>query len=237
MFTFIKTYFEKRKALQRQRWIASAKRFLNRLYQPLPPAPKKREIPQKELQAHRKEKDTPAKPKEKEPTLHSSHPSASSTQQDGEARFSIVSEICAPPREEKDPLLLTHLATHRSAVSDFIETLKEENFISSLFRYMRTKGTTAPTLYKRANIDKRHYSKIISNASTPPTKDVAIAFAFALRLTFDETQVFISKAGYTLTHSNERDVLIEYCLKEKIYNIYEVNFILSEFKQKALGEK
>lgn len=267
MFGFIKAYFEKRREIRRKQRVSTAKVFLDKYYKPIPvEVPKKevqipveilkKEVRKEKPQAALYKKIEPApKAKEKEKQVqhsvlnepsHSSESSEESTfrfsisydpplrnEAAAERRYSIVSTL----RETHHRVDFDHFKTHQATILDFLNEQKEETFVSALFRHMRCKGYTAPTIYKRANIDKRHYSKIISNTFTPPTKDVAIALSFALRLSFNETQDFISKAGYTLTHSNERDVLIEYCLKEKIYNIHEVNFILSEFKQKALGEK
>lgn len=259
MFEFIKGYVEKRREARRQQWIASAKVFLDKYYKPIPEETPPEGVLDEESEILSREIEFPPRPKEEEEeeqtVQHSSshtasHSSASSAQpkvrysiscshppprkEDGDAfRYSINFKDTAYPQKVSDFIGFERYET----ISDFINTQKEDTFVSELFRHMRCKGYTAPTLYKRANIDKRHYSKIISNTSISPTKDVAIALSFALRLSFTETQAFIGKAGYTLTHSSERDVLIEYCLQEKIYNIHIVNSILAEFNQKALGEK
>ena len=79
------------------------------------------------------------------------------------------------------------------------------------------------------------FSKIISNREYKPSKDTAIAFAIALKLSLDETNDILSRAGYTFSHSNERDIIIEYFFREKIYNLIDINEVLYNLNQKIIG--
>ena len=108
-------------------------------------------------------------------------------------------------------------------------------FSESLLQLIDKTGKKDSEIYKKANISKQHFSKIRNNPHYQPTKATAIAFALALELDVDQTNELISKAGYTLTNSSKFDVIIQYFIQQKNYNIVEINIALYEFDQNLLG--
>ena len=112
---------------------------------------------------------------------------------------------------------------------------KEETFQQYLFRIIDRKGLTDPEVYKRANIDRKHFSKIRSKVDYNPSKKTALALAVALGLNLDETKDLLLKAGLALTRSSIFDLIMEYCIEHKITDINEINCILFEYDQPTLG--
>ena len=111
----------------------------------------------------------------------------------------------------------------------------EETFQEHLFRIIDRRGLDDKDVYKRANIDRRHFSKIKSNAEYSPSKRTAVAFAVALELNLDETKDLLRRAGIALSRSSVFDIIICYCIEHKVYDVNEINMILFKYDQPTLG--
>jgi hypothetical protein len=120
------------------------------------------------------------------------------------------------------------------SLDDIIHHL-DETFNEMLLRKIDEKGQTDADTYKKANIDRRLFSKIRSDIYYKPSKSTALAFAIALELNLDETKDLLKSAGYALSHSNISDVIIEYFIKTGQYDILEINEALFAYEQQILG--
>lgn len=110
-----------------------------------------------------------------------------------------------------------------------------ESFQARLLRMIDSSGMTDPEVYKRANVDRKLFSKIRCSEDYIPKKRTIVALAIAMRLNLDDTRDLLAAAGLLLANNNRFDLIITFCIENGIYDVYEVNALLFKFEQPILG--
>lgn len=123
---------------------------------------------------------------------------------------------------------------------DFLKLYTEaktgcETFSEMLQFLIKKSGEKNSTIYTRANIDRRHFSKIVTHNDYQPSKQTVLAFAIALKLDFEQTNDLLGAAGLSLTKSSLSDVIVSFFIEYKIFDVDLVNQILYKYDQPLLG--
>lgn len=123
---------------------------------------------------------------------------------------------------------------YQIGLSDTVTNMND-SFSETLLILIEKKNKTEPEVYKTANVDRRVFSRIRTRKNYTPKKTTILALAIALELSIDETNNLLCKAGFALSPSILLDVIVSFFIKEKTFDIFEINAALSDYDQPQLG--
>ena len=136
--------------------------------------------------------------------------------------------VCRPEAEIKECLSMP------DDLDNYVRQM-DEGFRDMLLRKIDERHMTDAECYRKANIDRKLFSKIKNVPDYRPGKSTVLAFAVALELPLEETREMLMKAGFSLSHSSRSDLIVEFFIRRGIYDIYTINEALFRFDQKLLG--
>ena len=116
-----------------------------------------------------------------------------------------------------------------------LEKAKQKTFTETLMWYIAKTGKKDSAIYNAAQMDRRLFSKIMSDRNYQPSKDTAMALILALRLKLEQAEELLRCVGYSLSHSNKRDIVIEYFIREEVYDLMVINEVLHKLGEKKIG--
>lgn len=136
---------------------------------------------------------------------------------------------------EKEVVFMSAAMVGRS-LEDVVKDL-EKSFMELVFTFADQKGISDVEIQKRANIDRRAFSKLKCGTTKNPSKATALALAIALRLNLDDTKDLLSRAGLALSPCSKQDLIVRYFIEREVYDIYEINVALFEHGEQLLGSQ
>lgn len=121
-------------------------------------------------------------------------------------------------------------------VDAFIRSSKDKlNFQNTLMQLIADRKVDNSVIYKKACIDKKFFSKIISNKDYVPKKHTVMALGLALELPLDEYERFLASAGYAFMPSSKFDLIVKFCVMNQIYNLINVDVILDDHGEECFA--
>ena len=120
------------------------------------------------------------------------------------------------------------------SLDDVVKNL-DKSFMELVFSFADAKGMSDVEVQKRANLDRKAFSKLKCGTTKNPSKATALALAIALQLSLDDTRDLLSRAGLALSPCSKQDIIVQYFIEKKTYDIYEINVALFEHGESLLG--
>lgn len=154
-----------------------------------------------------------------------------------ESKYKSLLNYLEENQEEVSQAMPTQLFSMQASITKDVQDQilnPDLSFSYYLYEIIQNKKINEVDLYKKANIDRKLFSKIMSSGTYQPSKSTAILLALALELNIDQTLDLLGRAGYTLSPALKNDLVIKWCIKNKIFNVYEVCEILLELGLKSL---
>lgn len=152
------------------------------------------------------------------------------------AQFQMVGEESSLDLDPVPPYLRASLTQSEArALGILLDEKKEGTFTDQLLALIDSRGMKDSAVYRRAHLDRRLFSKIAGDRNYRPSRDTVVAFALALSCTPKEADTLLRSAGFQLSRSSRRDLVIEYFFRRRIFDLDTLNEVLDSLGEKPLG--
>ena len=138
------------------------------------------------------------------------------------------------PDEAPEPMALSGSICSNISLDDQFAHMGG-TFQEKLFEIIEYRGFTNVEVYTRANLDRKHFSKIQCNVNYHPSKKTAMALCIALKLDLEESKDLLARAEWAFSPNRKLDLIVMNAIVNHEYNINQVNAILFEYGQECLG--
>ncbi len=151
-----------------------------------------------------------------------------------ECREIMADQAMEIPEEAPTQAAFKSCAGASRSLEDAVKNL-DKTFMELVFSFADDRGLTDVEVQRRANLDRKAFSKLKCGTTKNPSKATALALAIALRLNLDETKDLLSRAGLALSPCSKQDIIVQYFIEREVYDIYEINIALFEHGEQLLG--
>jgi hypothetical protein len=146
-----------------------------------------------------------------------------------------IKDEYAPP-SPLSPRKLSSKPRTKSEIEEYLRKTKtSDTFSTRLLKYIDQTGLADAEIYKRAGIDRRHFSKIRCDKEYRPKKSTVVSLCLALMLEIEQVEELLKLAGYSLSNSDTGDLIVKFCIEKRMYDLMDVNYALEYFGVRALG--
>ena len=149
-------------------------------------------------------------------------------------RESSLDQCCQEYRDEYREIVPEFTCSSSRSLDEVIGNL-EKTFMEMVFTYADQKNITDAEIWRRANLDKRAFSKLKCGKTKNPSKTTALALAIALELNLDDTKDLLSRAGLALSRCSKQDLIVQYFIEHKVFDVLEINTVLFDHNEAPLG--
>ena len=109
------------------------------------------------------------------------------------------------------------------------------SFHDKLFELIDEAHLDNKDVWKRANLDRKHFSKIQCDQNYHPKKKTVMALCIALQLDLEQSKDLLARADWAFSPSSKVDLIVQKAIIDKRYDIMQLNVTLFKYTNEILG--